>query len=69
MQKGAAPQALPFLETAAKLNPDEAAVWFQLARVYQALGRKAEATAARARYSAMREESLEKSQPVLPPSR
>ncbi len=69
MQKGAAPKALTYLETAAKLNPEEAAVWFQLARAYQTLGRKAEAASARTRYNTLREASLEKTQPVLPPGR
>ncbi len=69
MQKGATPKALPHLETAAKLNPEEAAVWFQLARAYQALGRKIEAATARTRYNKLREASLEKTQPVLPPAR
>lgn len=69
MQKGDAVKGFRHLEIAAKLNPEEAAVWFQLARAYQTLGRKAEASSARTRYDSLREASLEKTQPVLPPSR
>jgi protein O-GlcNAc transferase len=69
LQKGSAEKALALLERSARLNPDEAAVWFQLARACQTLGRGAEAAKARERFNAIREKSLEASQPVMPPNR
>jgi len=59
------PAAADLLQTAARLNPGEAPVFFQLARALDASGRKAEAAQARARFAelnarrrAMEQESL-----------
>lgn len=69
LQAEEAERALPLLERAAKLNGGEAAVWFQLARTYQKLGRAGEATAARQRFNALRERSQEALQTVMAPAR
>lgn len=69
LQQGEAAKALPLLEQASKLNAGEAAVWFQLARTYQVLGRTAEAGAARTKFNALRERSQEALQTVMSPAK
>jgi predicted Zn-dependent protease len=43
--------AVDLLETAARMNPDEAPIFFQLARALAGAGRNAEAAQARARFT------------------
>lgn len=48
---------VPLLERAAKLNPTEPAVWFQLIQGYRKVGRQADSKAAMARFNALRQEA------------
>ncbi len=59
--------ALLLLERAAKLNPDEPAVQYQLGRAFQKAGRAAEARAAFARVQQLKTGSLQREIRVLSP--
>jgi predicted Zn-dependent protease len=49
--------AVPMLEQAAKLNPTESAIWFQLMQAYRKAGRVADSRAATARFNALKQEA------------
>jgi Flp pilus assembly protein TadD len=60
-------QALVFLERAAKLNPDEPAIQYQLGGALRKAGREAEARAAFARVKQLKAASLKSEIDVLSP--
>lgn len=52
-----AASAIPLLERASKLNPQESAVWFQLTTAYRRAGRLADAGAAAAKVRTLKQEA------------
>jgi Flp pilus assembly protein TadD len=59
--------ALPLLERAAQLNPEEAAIQYQLGRALQKAGRPVEAGAAFARVRDLKSRSLDREVNALNP--
>lgn len=57
LKQDRAAAALPLLEQAAKLNPRESAVWFQLTNAYRRTGRLVDARAAAAKVTALKQEA------------
>jgi Flp pilus assembly protein TadD len=57
--------AIVHLETAAKLNPSQGAVYYQLARAYTAAGRKADARRAFQKVAELKQQGVEFDQRVF----
>lgn len=57
LKRDKATAAVPLLEKAAKLNPNESAIWFQLIQGYRKAGRPADSRAATARFTALKQEA------------
>ena len=65
LDSGDAAAAIPELETAQKAFPNEAGVYFALGRAYARVGRKAEASKARAEFARLNAQSAKPSGPTI----
>jgi Flp pilus assembly protein TadD len=57
LKQDKAAAAVPMLEKAAKLNPGESAIWFQLIQGYRKAGRPADSRAATVRFNVLKQEA------------